>query len=150
MGFFSRLFCCGENALSVVDDIEKPFTEKPYKKFELKNVKCRGYVKQSKGILFKSSFFYKSWLESFLSGYPTVLTPSSENQRSLFRDQVHGFNSGIRGLMLVSMQSMENIPLVAEVDIGVNSIFVFIKEKYFYKPENERLEYLSKLINISC
>lgn len=67
MGFFSRLFCCGHNSLKDIDD-----TDKPYKKFDLKNVKCREYVKQSKGILFKSSFFYKSWLESFLTGYPTV------------------------------------------------------------------------------
>ena len=148
MGFFSRLFCCGSNSLNDIDEIEKP-----YKKLDVKNVKRRDYVKQSKGILFKSSVFYKGWIKSFLTGYPTVLTPNGEKQRSLFRDQVDGFNSGIRGLILVSMASMENIPLVAEVEIGenyTNSIFVFMKEKYFYKPEKERLEYLSKLIHISC
>lgn len=145
MGFLSRLFCCGMDSIDYIDE-----TEKSYKKVDLKNVKCREYVKQSRGILFKSSSFYRSWLESFITGHPTVLKPTSKKQQSLFRNQVDDFNSGIRGLMLVSMQKMESIPLVAEVDLITSSIFVFIEQKYFYKPENERLDYLSEIIHISC
>jgi len=149
MGFFSRLFCCSRNALSDVDDMEKP-----YNNFNFKNVKSRNYfehVKQSKGILFKSSCFYRGWVDSLITGCPTVINPKNDEQRVSFRGQVDGFNSGIKGLILLSMEAMENVPLVAEVFIGnacSNSVFIFVKEKYFYEGEEERLEYLSRLIHI--
>jgi len=103
MGFFSRLFCCSRNALSDVDDMEKP-----YNNFNFKNVKSRNYfehVKQSKGILFKSSCFYRGWVDSLITGCPTVINPKNDEQRVSFRGQVDGFNSGIKGLILLSMES---------------------------------------------